>query len=250
MIAVTLTRIAAAAWGGMAIIWALTTLPLFWRSAPLEQIAVNIVGQVAYNPEKLADLLPAINGPEQAARCEPRALHNSAIIRLRQMEDSFRPDQVAYLDGRIDAVDKAIRRSLECSPADPFLWLVLFSVQSARNGFRSEYLGLISASYRLGPREGWIAVQRNRVVMAIFPMLPPDLAELAVGEFVELVANRLYGPSADVLLGPGWSIRDQLLSRLGGVAERERREFADELRARGSELHVPGVAPSGTRPWQ
>lgn len=252
MIAVNLTRFAVGVGGGMAIVWGLMTLPMFWRSEPLEQVAASIVQQVPYKSEKLEALLPVMNGMEESSGCEPRALRSSAIILLRIMEDGLRPEQIALLDGRIDAVDKAIRRSLECSPADPFLWLVLYSVESARNGFRDQYLNYVSMSYKLGPREGWIAVQRNRVVMAIFPALPPDLAELAVSEFVELVSSRLYGPAADVLLGPGWEIRDQLLLRLARVPEREKREFAAELRTRGSDLVVPGGtgAASDARPWK
>jgi len=224
-------------------------LPIFWRSVPLAQTAASVINQVPYQTDKLQALMPAIDGFENGAGCEPHALHDSAVIQLRLMEDAYRPEQVAELGGRLDAVDKAIRRSLGCSPADPFLWLVLYSIKSAKGGFHSEYLKYVSVSYRLGPREGWIAVQRNRVVMAIFPLLPPDLAEFAVKEFATLVANRLYDPSADILLGSGWNIRDRLLAQLAEVPMRERTEFAQLLRVRGSDLIVPGVV-TGTRPWQ
>jgi hypothetical protein len=249
MIGANLVRIATVVCGGIAIAWGAWTLPTFWRSAPLAQTAASIINHIPYRTEKLQALMPAIDGFEQQAGCEPHALHDSAIIKLRLMEDAYRPEQIAELDGRLDAVDKAIQRSLGCSPADPFLWLVLYSVKSARGGFRNEYLNYISMSYKLGPREGWIAVQRDRVVMAIFPLLPPDLAELAVKEFATLVANRLYEASADILLGPGWNIRDRLLSQLAEVPERERTEFAQLLRVKGSDLAVPGVV-MGTRPWQ
>ena len=198
--------------------------------------------------EKLQALMPAMDAVEQAAGCEPHALHDAAVIKLRLMEDAYAPERVTELSARLDAVDKAIQRSLGCSPADPFLWLVLYSVKSAKGGFRSEYLDYISMSYRLGPREGWIAVQRDRLAMAIFPLLPPDLADLAVKEFATLVTNSLYDPSADILLGPGWNVRDRLLSQLAEVPERQRIEFAQLLRARGSNLAVPGVA-TNTRPW-
>ena len=244
-----LVRIATAVCGGVAIAWGAWTLPIFWRSAPLAQTAASVIRHIPYQSEKLQALLPAIDAFEQEAGCEPHALHDAAVIKLRLMEDAYRPEQVTKLSGRLDAVDKAIQRSLGCSPADPFLWLVLYSVKSAKGGFRSEYLSYISMSYRLGPREGWIAVQRDRLVLAIFPLLPPDLAELAVKEFATLVANRLYDPSADILLGSGWNIRDRLLAQLADVPQRERAEFAQLLRVRGSDLAVPGVV-TGTRPWQ
>jgi hypothetical protein len=244
-----LVRIATAVCGGIALAWGAWTLPIFWRSAPLAQTAASVINHIPYQTEKLQALLPAIDGFEQEAGCEPHALHDSAVIRLRLMEDAYRPEQTAELDGRLNAVDKAIQRSLGCAPADPFLWLVLYSVKSAKGGFRSEYLNYISMSYRLGPREGWIAVQRNRLVMAIFPLLPADIAEMALSEFADLVQNRLYDGAVDTLLGPGWAIRGRLIERLGGVDERERSEFSRRIYERGVNLPVPGVGAPGQRPW-
>jgi hypothetical protein len=250
MISANPLRIVTAVCGCLAIAWGALTLPLFWRSAPLTQTAANIVNRIPYKADSLESLLPVIENFEQSSICVPGALHGSAIILLRRLEEGYRPDQVAELDGRMAGADNAIRRSLQCSPADPFLWLVLYSVESARNGARDDYLKYISMSYRLGPREGWIAVQRNRVVMAIFPMLPPDLAERVLTEFAELVQNRLYEGAADTLLGPGWAIRDRLIARLGGIDERERNEFASRINQKGSNLSIPGAVAPGRRPWQ
>jgi hypothetical protein len=252
MMAVRLTRIGLIGLGCLVIGWGTITTPIFWQNAPVEQVAANVLRRVAYKPEALQTALPVVEDLERSSDCAPpRALQGSAIIRLRLMEDAFSADQMSQLDARIEAADKSIRRSLECSPADPFLWMVLSPVESLRDGLRPEFLGYLAASYRLGPREGWIAVQRNRVALAIFPMLPPDLAASAVREFTELVANRLYEAPADVLLGPsGANIRDKLLASLQSVPERERNDFAIYLRSRGSDLSIPGVASSGARPWQ
>jgi hypothetical protein len=242
-------RIVMAVCGCLAIAWGATTLPIFWRSAPLAQTAASIINQVPYKAESLEALLPVVADFEQSSSCTPAALRSSAIIQLRRLEEGYGPDQVAELDDRLAAADNAIRRSLECSPADPFLWLVLYSVESTRNGARDEYLNYISMSYRLGPREGWIAVQRNRVAMTIFPRLPSDVAEMALAEFAELVQSRLYDGAVGTLLGPGWAIRDRLLARLADIDERERSEFASRLNERGVNLPIPGVAAPGQRPW-
>jgi hypothetical protein len=249
MIAVNSLRIVTAVCGCVAIAWGTITLPVFWRSAPLAQTAANIVNRIPYKADSLEALVPAIEDFEQSSICVPGALHSSAVILLRRLEEGYLPDQVAQLDVRMASANSAIRRSLQCSPADPFLWLVLYSVESARNGTSDNYLKYISMSYRLGPHEGWIAVQRNRVVVAIFSKLPPDLAEMALAEFAELIQNRLYDGAVDTLLGPGWAIRDRLIARLDGVDERARNEFAARINQRGVNLPVPGVAGPGRRPW-
>jgi hypothetical protein len=75
------------------------------------------------------------------------------------------------------AVD-AIRQSLACSPADPFFWLALYALEP------SAPLNYLTASYRLGPNEGWIALKRNLVAFANFDELPDDLRRIVV-QFVK-----------------------------------------------------------------
>ena len=246
----TPVRLILAAAGCLAVTWSVVALPIFWREHPLDEQASQILRGTPYTSGALAQLGPAIESVEASPECEPRSLQSAAVIRLRVMEEGFVPDQLAELDQRIDSVQGAIRRALACAPADPFLWLVLYSVESERNGFRSAYLDYIRQSYRLGPNEGWIAVRRVHVVFAIFASLPPDLADMAVEEFVRLVQNHLYDEPLRVLLGTGRSIRERLLEGLSRVGDRERRDFAARLRAEGVDLPIPGVEPAGQRPWR
>ena len=86
----------------------------------------------------------------------------------------------------------AIRESLSCSPADPFLWLALYWLDGTQHGYRPEDLKYLELSYQLGPNEGWIALRRNSVAFATFQQLPPELAEFAINEFVGLLKARFY----------------------------------------------------------
>jgi hypothetical protein len=247
----TVLRTALVVAGILAVILGATGIPIFWRSHSIEQVSSLIVSRVPYASDSLAELLPAINALESVeSSCMPRALQSAAIVLLRIKEEGFVQSDLTLLDKRVEALNAAIRRSLACAPADPFLWMVLFSVESEKNGLRPAYLNYIRESYRLGPHEGWIAVRRNRVVLAMFQMLPSDIVEMALREFAELVQNRLYDEAVDTFLGPGWAIRHQLLARLGAVNQRERTAFAVRLYEKGINLPVPGVDPPGQRPWR
>jgi hypothetical protein len=118
----------------------------------------------------------------------------------------------------------AISKSLICSPSDSFLWLSLFWVDahSVPQLQKLEYLRL---SYTLGPNEGWIALKRNWLAFENFGRLPPDLAEAAVDEFVDLVKSGFAERAAEILDGPAWPVRDRLLSRLKDVDERQRQDL-------------------------
>jgi hypothetical protein len=85
------------------------------------------------------------------------------------------------------SLHNAIRHSLACSPADSFLWRVLFWVENAMYGFSSDHLERMS--YSLGPNEGWIALKRNLVAPAVFERLPPDVGEMAIREFASFFGS-------------------------------------------------------------
>jgi hypothetical protein len=142
-----------------------------------------------------------------------------------------------------------IRSSLSCAPADPFLWLVLYWVESTENASSSDRLKYLQMSYRLGPNEGWIAVKRNRVAFAMFKLLPPDLIENAINEFIALLKSEFYEQAAEILIGPAWPEHELILSRLTRVTYQDRQLFADVLHRRGYYVNVPGIASPDLRPW-
>lgn len=115
-------------------------------------------------------------------------------------------------------------------------------------GFKADWLEYLERSYQLGPNEGWIALRRNGLALAIFSRLPPELAEKAAAEFVGLVRSG-YLDAAPILVGPAWAVRDQLLPRLAGLPPSKLKELVTAVSQLGREVVVPGVKPREPRPW-
>ena len=137
------------------------------------------------------------------------------------------------------------------APSDPYQWLVLFWLNNTRSGFKSEHLHYLQTSYALGPQEGWIAIKRNRLTLAVFPSLSADLKEMAISEFVGLVRSQLYAEAVDILAGPGWQTRLILLGRLKELKEPDRRTLAKLLDDRNlDDVPVPGTEQQPRRAWQ
>jgi hypothetical protein len=67
--------------------------------------------------------------------------------------------------------------------------------------------------------------------------LPDELRSQALSEFVRLLRSGLYTDAANILAGPAWEVRDQLLKRLDEVDETDRRAFAKAVDAKD----LPGV---------
>jgi hypothetical protein len=245
-----LARVFTVGLGAAGIAWGLFDLPYFVRQAPLNEVARQILAGTSFKMDALVDLLPVAEATEQGWPCRPSAVRAAAILKLRIYEQTFAADDVGLIDQRAKELDDAIRSSLSCAPADAFLWQVMFTIESTRNGFRPEYLEYARMSYRLGAYEGWIALRRCPVLLAVFEQLPPDLAQGVLTDFAEIVSNGFYAEAVAIFAGPGRLQRDLLLRRLEPVPFRQRETFAKYLAAAGFNVSVPGVTLPERMPWQ
>jgi hypothetical protein len=233
----------------LAITWAIFVVPVFWRQFPVETIARRIIAEDSFNAESLASVKSSYSDLSRLEGGRPSVLSAAAAIDLRLLEQAIARSDLRNLDSLMNETERAIQQSLASSPADPFLWTVLFWLENSRNGFSAAHLDYLRMSYLVGPNEGWVGIKRNRFALAIFPSLTPWLAEKAVKEFSLLVGSNYFDAAADILEGQGWPIRDLLLSGLKGVDDISRQEFAKVIYRRGLDLSVPGVDRPEWRPW-
>ena len=250
---VVLTRIFVAAVGCMAVMWGLVTLPIFWRQSTLERTAQWIIKGASYKPEALAGVVPVIEAMEKTTVCAATALRSAAIIRLRIAELGQSGNAEEKSD-TLNAAANSVRDSLSCSPANSFLWLALYWLDTAQHGYRPEDLKYLRLSYLLGPNEGWIALKRNAITFAMLQSSPDwcdqrvcilsNFSESAINEFVRLVTSGFYEEAVEVFTGPAWPEREAILPHLAGISEPDRRRFLDILHRRGYDVNVPDDAPS------
>jgi hypothetical protein len=241
-------RILLVSLGFLAVAWGTQAMAVFTPQVTIERVAAHVVNGDPFKPEVLATLMPQVEAAERAERCRPTALHSAAIIRTRIAEQALFDG--ADIDASLLSLSDSIHRSLACSPADPFLWFVLYWVESNRNGFHADYLNYLRLSYQLGPNESWIALKRNRYALAVFQRLPPDLARKAITEFAGLLdTSFFYEETVAIFTGPGWPERALLLAGLKDVAQPQRQAFAKALYKLGYDVDVPGVARPDPRPW-
>src|ERR1700733_3907534 len=213
--AISFFRILLVVLGSASIAWAAYILPVMWAQSSLGRIAGHVIASEWYKPELLAALEPELRASERIDACCPAALKSVAYIRVRLAEQALADSDSGSIDTQLSTLDDSIRRSLACSPTDAFLWVVLFWVESNRNGFRPTYLKFMQLSYALGPNEGWIGAKRNRIAFGIFEQLPTELAKTAVAEFGNLLDSGFFDDTVAIITGPGWRWRGLLLADLG-----------------------------------
>jgi hypothetical protein len=236
--------------GAVAAWWGIVEMPIFAHESSVERIARRIIGGEAFKTDVLNGQLLRVRSSEESVNCRPSTMHSAAIIRLRIAESEIVSGNKSQSNEALNSLHSSILKSLSCSPADPFLWLVYSWIQGAHYGRASEQLEDLRMSYQLGPNEGWIGWRRSPIAFAIFERLPPDLAEDAINEFVGLLDMGQYERAAEIFTGPAWHVRNVILERLKSLSERRLEPFVNAVHRRDHEVDLPGINKPARRPWQ
>lgn len=215
----------------------------------LDDLATKVVRRENVDVQELQSRVSAYNGVELRAFCLPRALYDVSLIRGKQVQIALDSSEPQLADSLRRQATSTIRKALSCAPSDPFLWFALFWLSNFDRGIGPETIAFLGRSYELGPHEGWIMLRRNQYSLIAYHMLPEIIRVSVRAEFVALLDSGLVNETADLLLGPGWSIRSELLIATKGVREKYRRQLALRLRRLGYEFDVPGVTLPEWRPW-
>jgi hypothetical protein len=237
-----------AALGFVAVCWGAIELPAFLREAPLERIANQITAGERFTTEAFDRQIPALESIEKSAFCRPIAMRSAAIFRIRAMEVASAEPGQQRVDKLVNLMADSIRRSLSCSPADPFLWLVLYWATNTQKGFQSDNLKYLRMSYQLGPNEGWIGIKRNRLALAGHGPLSPDLTKAALDEFVGLVQSEFFQQTSEIFVALDEKTKTLVLERLKHIPQSYLDQFVFALHGIG--FYDQKFMTKESRPWQ
>jgi hypothetical protein len=235
--------------GAACVFWGAVTIPVFWRDMAIQTTSGFILQGHRYSTSAL-DSIVAQYDPGISSFCRAPTLRGIALVRFSLVENALVDGDRARIDQRLTDLNHSVVNLFACDPTGSFFWLAYYWGNLSTDGYRPEYLKFLRMSYQQGPTEGWIATKRSRLALAIYPELPPDLAERAITEFAGIVASGFIVDAAAILTGPGWPIRDQLLASLENVGLPERERLSSQLRERGYDVAVPGVASALRRPFE
>jgi len=229
--------------GGLALFWVSMALPTFRADAGIVEIAKAVVAGETFRPGLLDAIVSKAEGGEGSS-FRSSVQGKAAVILLRLAEDTLRSNDKERSDKRLDSLTQIIDTALANAPSDPFLWLARFWVDDSRHGFTVRHVPDLRMSYNLGRYEGWIAIKRNPLALAILPKLPSDVSELTILEFVGLVRSGLVSEAADIAAGTSPGLRGLLFARLKELSLDQRRAFAHRFYVKElDDVPVPGISP-------
>jgi len=230
-------------------IWSITALPAVWQMIPASDIAARVVGDHRFKLGALANVLVGIQSEQAGPISPPGFLRALALIKLRTAEEALLRSSSEEAHRSISAAVEDVRSALAVSPNDSLLWLMLYSVETTRGGFDLQYLRYLNQSYAAGPREGWVALRRNRLSLGIFSTLSDATQSAVISEFEQLVDADFVEDAAVNLMGAGWPYRERLLAALVSADIVSRQALYKRLAAEGIKLPIAGI-PVDERPWR
>jgi hypothetical protein len=242
-ITMSLVGVFAVAWGG----WA---LPVFKAQASPQFVAAKILQGDSY---KMRGLLLAEQQAETVAArypfCNPTALHSLTAIRLGIFNNNIGASDRTLFESSYDVLRAATQQTLNCSPADSFVWLTLFWIDADRHGLTAMNEKYLRMSYASAPNEGWIALWRSHLSFALFDRLPTDLAEESIDDFLKLVQTRqVHWEMANMFENTSDKWQRRIAERLQTIDVVSRDQFVNVLRSKGLTIAIPDVVTSEPRP--
>ncbi|WLB47931.1 hypothetical protein QIH93_08145 [Bradyrhizobium ottawaense] len=235
--------------GLLGIPWSAATLPIFISAAPARELAERIAAGERFKPGAIARLRVRVQSGLARTFSAPEIARAHGLASLLVAEEATQRQSSEEADRQMIEAETGVQLSLKLNPTDSFLWLMLYSVNLARNGIDEQCMSYLEQSYTTGRSEGWIALRRNRLALAVFQMLNERMQESVISEFAAMVDSDFIGVAAANLQSVGWSHRERLLAGLGQVDIMPREVFAKWLAQNGVKVTVPGVN-SDERPWR
>lgn len=222
------------------VFWSVVALPSFWQTAPAHDLSRRIVANDRFNPVVLADMMVRMDVADRTMM-QPEFLSAKALIKLRAVEEATQRKSAEEAEREAKATEDTLRFSLAMNPTDSLLWMMLYSISIAHRGLDLGNISYLERSYVQGPNEGWIALQRNRLTLAIFPLLDEATQRYAISEFAALVDGGFIAEAATNFTRQGPVEQQLLLKGLERSNIGMRRIFARELWRDGVKVFVPGV---------
>lgn len=235
--------------GLLGVLWSSAVAPSFWLTALAHEVSVGIIADDRFKPGALGAMLALMETQSNAFILQPQFSKAKALLGLRVAEEAMGWKSSEDTDREMEGAEAKLRSALCLTPMDSFLWLMLYSVETARYGFELKNFALLGQSYMTAPLEGWIALRRNKVALAILPMLNGPSQENVVSEFAAMVESDFIDYAAFNLTSVGWEHRERLLSGLEHADIIRREAFAKKLARDGVKASVPGIEID-ERPWR
>jgi hypothetical protein len=239
-------RVLVATLGICSIAWALDVVPIYRADDPIIETAQRILAGEDFTPAQLDALRHDLAVRPDRLRLAA-AESGSVTIRSQWLQDQLKQGTLrGGVQKPLDELRSRVDVALARAPTDSFMWLAAFWL-SQHDQASVKDIDLLRMSYLTGGHEGWIALRRSPLALSMLGKLPDQLASQALSEFRGLLRSGFYMDAANILAGPAWGARDQLLKQLDGIDETDRKAFAEAVNAKdlpGLEIDLPRARPN------
>ncbi|SPP97734.1 conserved protein of unknown function [Bradyrhizobium vignae] len=234
--------------GSLGALWSSSAIPSFWLMKPAHELSAHIAADDRFKTGAITEMLVWLKAVERPALLQPEFSQAEALITLRAVEETMQRNSLERIDRGMDSAEDKIKAALLANPNDSFLWLMLYSVTTTRTGFDLRNASFLEHSYVMGPNEGWVALRRNPLALAVFAILPGPVQGTVISEFANTVDSDFIAEAELTLTSVGWPHRERLLAGLAGIDLAPKQALRKRLSNDGIKVSIPGIQVE-ERPW-
>lgn len=203
----------------------------FTRSAAVdyfEDVEGRLLSFASYGAEAAREMRDSAMALE-LSDCDNRAQRSLLLLELPLADAALKAGATADFDRGVHSIEERAKRALACSPRDPLFWLVLFGME-VQHGARDQHtFDLLATSYEISPHEAWLGLRRAMVTIPIIETIPDPLRGQVLGEFENLINDKLPEIPARLFLGASDAARAILQPRIDRLDPKSRQAFASML---------------------
>lgn len=220
-----------------AVTLAVAVFALFWAAAISKALPTrNLLGLA--QGVQLGQVYPSrdlklVLAETSDGDCRVEVRRSALLLNLLLFDRENRGDAATIegepLGARLQATRSAAKALLECAPSDGLGWLALYLTSIRQSGFGPDAVAELAATYRNAPHEAWLQTLRLPAVLAVYQALPPQLQQMAIGDFNDLLSGGMLKAVASLIAGSPRAMRETLLDQVCSVSRVQQAVVNNEL---------------------
>lgn len=190
--------------------------------APAVATAQHLLSTSGYDKPEIQAIMASADRRENSTVEWGRAI---LTLRLYEIALAEKADPSELTAAR-QAAEVAVRKALALSPANGYLWFLLFALTGqGETGLSQQREAFLARSYALSPWEGWIAIRRSPSLMPLRSALPAELRGHVEAEFAVLLKQNILAPLQKIFASADPELRLRILNHMAGESPELRGRF-------------------------
>lgn len=214
--------------GSLGLVWGISNLASGAAADDFRDVEARLLRFETFNRSAAIRMLEGA-AVENVGACDNHSQRVLLLLEIPLADAALRSGAFHEYDQHIQSLEARVRRILNCSPRESFVWLAAFGLEIEHGVLNEHSFDLLAMSYETSPNEAWVAVRRIVVAIPVVFAAPEAVRQKILTEFEHLVSDRFIEIPARAYLNAPAAVRTLLQSRIDQLDPLSQSAFSDAL---------------------